>query len=167
MREGQKCDRGLWCFATGNEDNRKTGNDGVRLVESSSINQSLFALSNVINALNSNEPRVPYRDSKLTRILQDSLGGKTRAIMIACLVNIFFFHAHLKLIIFLLQQVIVMNLNRFIFCICRMLEHIMRKLTNWVSLHVQGRSQTWILRGKIHRKNLSRRRYCIPRVNPK
>ena len=65
-----------YVFATGNEDNRKTGNDGVRLVESSSINQSLFALSNVINALNSNEPRVPYRDIKLTRILQDSLGGK-------------------------------------------------------------------------------------------
>ncbi|KAH7294691.1 hypothetical protein KP509_27G013700 [Ceratopteris richardii] len=69
----------------GNEDNRRTGNEGHRLVESSRINQDLFVLSNVISALSSNEPRVPYRDSKLTRILQDSLGGTSRAIMIVCL----------------------------------------------------------------------------------
>ncbi|EFJ35651.1 hypothetical protein SELMODRAFT_405204 [Selaginella moellendorffii] len=69
----------------GNEDNRRSGNEGVRLAESSRINQSLFALSNVICALNSKETRIPYRDSKLTRILQDSLGGTSCAIMIACL----------------------------------------------------------------------------------
>ncbi|MQM19597.1 hypothetical protein Taro_052601, partial [Colocasia esculenta] len=69
----------------GNEDNRRTGNEGVRLLESSKINQSLFALSNVIYALNNNWPRIPYRESKLTRILQDSLGGTSRALMIACL----------------------------------------------------------------------------------
>lgn len=69
----------------GNEDNRRTGNEGVRLAESARINQDLFALSNVISALSSNESRVPYRDSKLTRILQDSLGGTSRAIMIVCL----------------------------------------------------------------------------------
>eukprot|EP01018_Ginkgo_biloba_P033017 Gb_27745 [translate_table: standard] len=69
----------------GNEDNRRTGNEGIRLTESVRINQSLFALSNVIHALNANESRVPYRDSKLTRILQDSLGGTSRALMIACL----------------------------------------------------------------------------------
>lgn len=69
----------------GNEDNRRSGNEGVRLLESTKINASLFALSNVINALNANELRVPYRDSKLTRILQDSLGGTSRAVMIACL----------------------------------------------------------------------------------
>jgi len=40
----------------------------------------------VIYALNNNKPRVPYRESKLTRILQDSLGGTSRAIMVACLV---------------------------------------------------------------------------------
>ncbi|CAA6661746.1 unnamed protein product [Spirodela intermedia] len=60
----------------GNEDNRRTGNEGIRLLESAKINQSLFALSNVIYALNNNEPRIPYRESKLTRILQDSLGGR-------------------------------------------------------------------------------------------
>ncbi|OAE28150.1 hypothetical protein AXG93_638s1390 [Marchantia polymorpha subsp. ruderalis] len=69
----------------GNEDNRKTGSDGLRLAESSQINQSLFALSNVINALNANDARVPYRDSKLTRILRDSLGGTSRSVMVACL----------------------------------------------------------------------------------
>lgn len=69
----------------GNEDNRRTCNEGIRLQESAKINQSLFALSNVIYALNNNECRVPYRESKLTRILQDSLGGTSRALMIACL----------------------------------------------------------------------------------
>ncbi|KAJ6363030.1 hypothetical protein OIU78_003259 [Salix suchowensis] len=69
----------------GSEDNRRTCNEGIRLIESSKINQSLFALSNVIRALNNKEPRVPYRDSKLTRILQDSLGGASHALMVACL----------------------------------------------------------------------------------
>ncbi|KAG5550217.1 hypothetical protein RHGRI_015247 [Rhododendron griersonianum] len=69
----------------GNEDNRRTCNEGIRLQESAKINQSLFALSNVIYALNNNRPRVPYRESKLTRILQDSLGGSSRALMVACL----------------------------------------------------------------------------------
>ncbi|GLJ25916.1 hypothetical protein SUGI_0496820 [Cryptomeria japonica] len=69
----------------GNEDNRRSKNEGISLKESSKINQSLFALSNVIHALNANEKRVPYRDSKLTRILQDSLGGTSRTLMIACL----------------------------------------------------------------------------------
>ncbi|XP_020252511.1 kinesin-like protein KIN-10C isoform X2 [Asparagus officinalis] len=69
----------------GNEDNRRSGNDGIRLQESAKINQSLFALSNVIYALNNNESRIPYRESKLTRILQDSLGGTSQALMVACL----------------------------------------------------------------------------------
>lgn len=74
-------------FKSGNEDNRRSCNEGIRLLESGKINQSLFALSNVIYALNNNKPRVPYRESKLTRILQDSLGGTSRALMIACLVG--------------------------------------------------------------------------------
>ncbi|GAU21849.1 hypothetical protein TSUD_176950 [Trifolium subterraneum] len=69
----------------GNEDNRRSCNEGIRLQESAKINQSLFALSNVIYALNNNKPRIPYRESKLTRILQDSLGGTSRALMVACL----------------------------------------------------------------------------------
>ncbi|KAL6133235.1 hypothetical protein ACLB2K_065472 [Fragaria x ananassa] len=69
----------------GNEDNRRTCNEGIRIQESAKINQSLFSLSNVIYALNNNLSRVPYRESKLTRILQDSLGGMSQALMVACL----------------------------------------------------------------------------------
>jgi kinesin family protein 22 len=79
----------LWNHTAGSENNRRTGNDGLRLLESTAINQSLFALSKVISALNANDSRVPYRDSKLTRILQDSLGGTSRAVMVACLVSLF------------------------------------------------------------------------------
>lgn len=60
----------------------------MRMAESTGINQSLFALSKVIEALNRGEGHVPYRDSKLTRILQDSLGGTSSALMITCLVSI-------------------------------------------------------------------------------
>ncbi|KAI3985154.1 hypothetical protein MKX01_027240 [Papaver californicum] len=69
----------------GNEDNRRSCNEGIRIQESGKISQSLFALSNVIYALNNNKHRVPYRESKLTRILQDSLGGTSRSLMVACL----------------------------------------------------------------------------------
>jgi len=67
----------------GSEDNRRTDNRGVRVLESGHINRSLFVLGQVVNALNSGHSRVPYRDSKLTRLLQDSLGGTSQAIMIA------------------------------------------------------------------------------------
>lgn len=50
-----------------------------------SINQSLSALGNVVSALTEEgRTHVPYRDSKLTRLLQDSLGGNTRTTIIAC-----------------------------------------------------------------------------------
>lgn len=77
----------IFFIYSGNEDNRKTCNEGIRLQESAKINHSLFALSNVIYALNNNKPRIPYRESKLTRILQDSLGGTSCAVMVACLVG--------------------------------------------------------------------------------
>ncbi|XP_029462848.1 kinesin-like protein KIF22 [Rhinatrema bivittatum] len=66
----------------GSEDNRRTGNQGIRLKESGAINSSLFVLSKVVDALNQGLPRIPYRDSKLTRLLQDSLGGSAHSIMI-------------------------------------------------------------------------------------
>jgi len=67
----------------GSEDNRRTGNQGIRLKESSAINRSLFTLSKVVDALNSSPGvRVPYRDSKLTRLLQDSLGGSAHSVMV-------------------------------------------------------------------------------------
>lgn len=83
----------------GSEDNRKyslasthfclslifirTNNKGIRMQESSSINTSLFVLGKVVEALNRGDARVPYRDSKLTRLLMDSLGGSARGIIIA------------------------------------------------------------------------------------
>lgn len=56
----------------GSEDNRRTDNGKERLVESASINKSLFVLSQCIDAISRSEKRIPYRESKMTRIL--SLG---------------------------------------------------------------------------------------------
>ncbi|XP_038619160.1 kinesin-like protein KIF22 [Tachyglossus aculeatus] len=66
----------------GSEDNRRTGNRGLRLKESGAINTSLFVLGKVVDALHQGRPRVPYRDSKLTRMLQDSLGGSAHSVLI-------------------------------------------------------------------------------------
>lgn len=66
----------------GSENNRKTGNDGLRMAESASINRSLFVLNKVVDSLARGLGRIPYRDSKLTRILQDSLGGKSACLLI-------------------------------------------------------------------------------------
>lgn len=74
---------------------------GVRLTESGHINRSLFVLGKVVNALNDGsvkypflddsphfvQLRVPYRDSKLTRLLQDSLGGKSHGILIGSMLR--------------------------------------------------------------------------------
>ena len=70
----------------GSERAANTQNRGARLVEGANINRSLLALGNCINALGEKGNRgnfVPYRDSKLTRLLKDSLGGNCRTVMIA------------------------------------------------------------------------------------
>merc|ERR1719456_1638945 len=67
----------------GSERASQTDNRGIRLVEGANINRSLLALGNCINALASGCSFVPYRDSKLTRLLKDSLGGSCRTIMMA------------------------------------------------------------------------------------
>ena len=70
----------------GSERQAKTGATGDRLKEATKINLSLSALGNVISALvDGKSKHIPYRDSKLTRLLQDSLGGNTKTLMIACL----------------------------------------------------------------------------------
>lgn len=91
----------------GAERQKRTGATGVRFAESVRINQGLLALGNVISALGDDKKEkrrrqrkakggggrstggrghlhVPYRESKLTRLLQDSLGGNARTLMIAC-----------------------------------------------------------------------------------
>uniref|UniRef100_A0A672NS63 Kinesin family member 21B n=1 Tax=Sinocyclocheilus grahami TaxID=75366 RepID=A0A672NS63_SINGR len=71
----------------GSERLKRTGATGERAREGISINCGLLALGNVISALGDQSKKaghVPYRDSKLTRLLQDSLGGNSRTVMIAC-----------------------------------------------------------------------------------
>ncbi|CAL4066577.1 unnamed protein product, partial [Meganyctiphanes norvegica] len=68
----------------GSEKVGKTGAEGVVLDEAKNINKSLSALGNVISALAEGKTHVPYRDSKLTRILQESLGGNARTTIIIC-----------------------------------------------------------------------------------
>ena len=60
-----------------------TGNKGARFREGSNINKSLLALGNCINALADGAKYIPYRNSKLTRLLKDSIGGNCRTVMIA------------------------------------------------------------------------------------
>jgi len=71
----------------GSERAKKTGASGAVLKEGININKGLLALGNVIAALTEETKKnqhVPYRDSKLTRILQSSLGGNSRTVMISC-----------------------------------------------------------------------------------
>jgi kinesin family protein 11 len=67
----------------GSECAKTTGATGNRLRESQNINQSLLTLGRVISALREKEKRIPYRDSKLTRLLSQALGGECRTCIIA------------------------------------------------------------------------------------
>lgn len=72
----------------GSERLKKTNSEGDRKKEGISINQGLLALGNVISALGDeskkSQTHIPYRDSKLTRLLQESLGGNSQTLMISC-----------------------------------------------------------------------------------
>lgn len=68
----------------GSERANKTGATGATLKEGANINKSLLVLGNVITALSEGSKRhIPYRDSNLTRLLQESLGGNARTVMLA------------------------------------------------------------------------------------
>lgn len=91
-------DSGEWVTVTskfhfvdlaGSERLKRTAAQGERVKEGISINAGLHALGNVISALgdpakSKRTTHIPYRDSKLTRLLQDSLGGNAHTLMIAC-----------------------------------------------------------------------------------
>lgn len=66
----------------GSEDVGKSGVTGTALEEAKKINRSLSALGSVIGALCADNPHVPYRDSKLTMVLRDALGGDSKALLI-------------------------------------------------------------------------------------
>jgi Kinesin motor domain len=70
----------------GSERLSKTGSEGMRLKEAQNINKSIASLSNCISALASEKSlnHVPFRDSKLTRLLTDSLGGNSKTTICAC-----------------------------------------------------------------------------------
>ncbi|GCB74580.1 kinesin-1 heavy chain isoform X1 [Scyliorhinus torazame] len=68
----------------GSEKVSKTGAEGSVLDEAKNINKSLSALGNVIASLAESSTYIPYRDSKMTRILQDSLGGNCRTTIVIC-----------------------------------------------------------------------------------
>lgn len=90
MNEDYLCAKLHLVDLAGSERAKRTGSDGLRFKEGVHINRGLLALGNVISALGDEKKRkegahVPYRDSKLTRLMQDSLGGNSKTVMIACI----------------------------------------------------------------------------------
>ncbi|KAL9999105.1 putative plus-end-directed kinesin ATPase transcription factor bZIP family [Helianthus debilis subsp. tardiflorus] len=89
MGEEYRCAKLHLVDLAGSERAKRAGSEGVRLKEGIQINKGLLALGNVISALGDDKKRkdgahIPYRDSKLTRLLQASLGGNCKTVMIAC-----------------------------------------------------------------------------------
>lgn len=80
----QKTGKMFCCDLAGSEKVEKTEASGSTLEEAKMINKSLSALGNVINALTESKKGgfIPYRDSKLTRILQESLGGNSQTVLV-------------------------------------------------------------------------------------
>lgn len=68
----------------GSERVKKSGVEGVHLKEASAINKSLLAFGNVVSALAAKRPHIPFRDSKLTRVLDGSIGGNCKTSLLVC-----------------------------------------------------------------------------------
>ncbi|CAD8052520.1 unnamed protein product [Paramecium sonneborni] len=87
VNQQYQCKLSLVDLAGSEKANVNEGSKGIRQMEGANINKSLLALGNCINMLacdQSMKKFVPYRDSKLTRLLKDSLGGNTKTLMIGC-----------------------------------------------------------------------------------
>ena len=82
--EDSKCSMLRLIDLAGSERLKRTKAEGTRKEEGAQINLGLLSLGNVISALSDGVGHIPYRDSKLTRILKDSLGGNSHTLMIAC-----------------------------------------------------------------------------------
>ena len=82
--EDSKCSFLRLIDLAGSERLKRTKAEGTRKEEGVQINLGLLSLGNVISALSDGVGHIPYRDSKLTRILKDSLGGNSHTLMIAC-----------------------------------------------------------------------------------
>ncbi|CEG65458.1 hypothetical protein RMATCC62417_02246 [Rhizopus microsporus] len=87
----EKNDKGAKVYCTsklhlvdlaGSENSKASGSEHLRAREAASINKSLLTLGRVINSLSDKAPHIPYRESKLTRLLKDSLGGRTKTSII-------------------------------------------------------------------------------------
>lgn len=78
MREYKVSARLTLVDLAGSERAGKAGSEGRLLEEANRINVSLHTLGRVIRKLSDSAPHVPFRDSKLTRLLQESLGGNSR-----------------------------------------------------------------------------------------
>ena len=68
----------------GSERIAASGVTGARLAETKAINKSLSALGDVVAAIGAQERHVPYRNSKLTHLLQNCLGGHSKVLMVCC-----------------------------------------------------------------------------------
>lgn len=77
-----RCGKIVLCDLAGSERLKKSQSDGVTKKEAIEINKSLTALGNVIEAVACRRKQVPYREHKLTQILQDSIGGTSKTLMI-------------------------------------------------------------------------------------
>ncbi|GKV31158.1 hypothetical protein SLEP1_g39887 [Rubroshorea leprosula] len=73
----------------GYEDGRRKSTNALNLLENTKINKPIYALQNVVHALNANKSLVPYRESTLTRMLRTSLEGTNQILIVACLSPLF------------------------------------------------------------------------------